>query len=57
MIKETKGESSTEESLTEDNQSGSGTRKKRVLVKVAPINSPGLIRRKNKFMPKIWEKL
>jgi len=57
MIKETKGESSTEESLTEDNQSGSGKRKKRVLVKVTPINSPGFVRRKNNFVPKIWEKL
>ncbi|KAL7079330.1 hypothetical protein ACQ4LE_001680 [Meloidogyne hapla] len=57
MIKETREESSTEESTTEDNQSGSGKKKKRVLVKVPPINSPGFVRRKNKFMPKIWEKL
>ena len=56
MIKETRGESSTEESST-DIQTGTGKRRKRVLVKVLPINSPGLVRRKNKFIPQIWEKL
>jgi len=56
MIKETRGEN-TSESSTTDNQSGSGKRRKRVLVKVLPINSPGLVRRKNKFIPQIWEKL
>ncbi|CAK5068059.1 unnamed protein product [Meloidogyne enterolobii] len=56
MIKETRGESTNEGSTT-DNQSGSGKRRKKVLVKVLPINSPGLVRRKNKFIPQIWEKL
>ena len=65
MIRETRGESTDEESS--ENQSGTGKRKKRVLVKVLPINSPGLVRRKDKFTglvrqkhrftPKIWEKL
>uniref|UniRef100_A0A915P5A1 Uncharacterized protein n=1 Tax=Meloidogyne floridensis TaxID=298350 RepID=A0A915P5A1_9BILA len=41
MIRETRRESSTEESST-DNQTGTGKRRKRVLVKVLPINSPGL---------------
>uniref|UniRef100_A0A914LR90 Uncharacterized protein n=1 Tax=Meloidogyne incognita TaxID=6306 RepID=A0A914LR90_MELIC len=49
MIKETQGESSTEESSA--SQSGSGKRKKRVLVKVLPI------KKKNKFIPQIWERL
>nr|CAD2185719.1 unnamed protein product [Meloidogyne enterolobii] len=49
MIKETQGESSTDESSL--SQSGSGKRKKRVLVKVLPI------KKKNKFIPQIWEKL
>ncbi|CAK5102703.1 unnamed protein product [Meloidogyne enterolobii] len=65
MIRETRGESTTDESS--ENQSGSGKRIKRVLVKVLPINSPRLDRRKVKFtrsvrqkqifIPKIWEKL
>ena len=49
MIKETRGETSTEESS--GSQSGSGKRRKKVLVKVLPI------KRKNKFVPQIWEKL
>ncbi|CAK5092028.1 unnamed protein product [Meloidogyne enterolobii] len=49
MIKETQVESSTEESS--GSQSGSGKSKKRVLVKVLPI------KKKNKFIPQIWEKL
>ncbi|KAL7077013.1 hypothetical protein ACQ4LE_003760 [Meloidogyne hapla] len=53
MIRETRGESNTEESTSEDNQSGSGKRRKRVIVRVPTIN----LRRKNKFIPKIWEKL
>jgi len=56
MIRETRGESTSEESST-DNQTGTGKRRKRVLVKVLPINSRGLVRRKSKFIPKIWEKL
>lgn len=46
-------ESSASDEESSATQSGMGKRKKRVLVKV--INSP--VRIKNKFVPKIWEKL
>nr|CAD2185965.1 unnamed protein product [Meloidogyne enterolobii] len=51
MIRETRGESTSEESST-DNQTGTGKRRKRVLVKVLPINSRGLVRRKKQIYTK-----